>query len=73
MIFIHYRSQLIFGNSHEGKVMKDFQNEVLSTLILQNTVLDTGNKLACFTSFNFIKIWCYCKCRGLSTCRMVHI
>lgn len=35
--------------------MKDFQNEVLPALILQNTVLDTGNKLTCFTSFNVTK------------------
>lgn len=36
------------------KVMKDFQNEVLSTLILPNTVLVTGDKLMCSTSFKII-------------------
>lgn len=34
------------------KVMKDFQNEVLSTLTLPNTVLVTGDKFMCSTSFN---------------------
>jgi len=37
------------------KVMKGFKNEVLCTLIMPNTVLVTGDKFICSTSFNVTK------------------